>query len=104
MGLSLEQIKRGSLEVEMRRAGFTPRRDWSGNVTWLPPDHPANPGVSSFTAWEPGEREALAPEGAPDRIVPTDEAEAKFDMDAVLKRLDAIEQQVSAVSKKDDAA
>jgi hypothetical protein len=119
IGTTAEQIAAGNLEVELRKAGYVPLRDPAGNVTWLPPGHPANPGRSGFEEWKPGELEAsLEQVAAAHEAAGISDAEIarrnqqkfeeadrrpKFDMDAAIERIEEIEESANA-PKKDDAA
>jgi hypothetical protein len=119
MGTSLEQIKQGNLTVELLKAGYVPLRDPAGNVTWLPPGHPANPGRSGFEEIKPGElEEHLARVAAAhEQAGVTDEEiqrrnQEKFeaadkrptiDINAAIDRIDEIEE-IANAPKKDSAA
>jgi hypothetical protein len=115
MGTSLGEIRQGTIEAELHRLGYVPFYDADGHKVLLPPNHPLNPGRSGFVAFEQGEREAYAAareqSGIGDAEVEARNqaklAEAdqrpKFDMEAALRRLNAVERMASE-SKKDDAA
>jgi hypothetical protein len=108
MGKTAEQIATGNVEVELRRAGYAPLRDLAGNMTWLPPGHPANPGRSGFEEWKPSElqagvTDAKIEQSNLDKIRQADERPASFSADDALDRLEEIEKSATT-PKKDDAA
>jgi hypothetical protein len=109
MATTIEQVAAGNLEVALRKAGYVPLRDPRGTV-WLPPDHPSNPGRSSFEAWAPGELEAQATGISDEEIERRNRAKIEanarlplFDMDAARRQLGEIEE-ISNAPKEDDAA
>jgi hypothetical protein len=110
IGARADEIAKGNLEAEMRRAGYAPLRDGTGNVTWLPPGHPANPGRSGFEAWTAAELEAQATGSDEEierrnraRLEANDQQPPTFDTDAARRGLEEIEE-ISNAPKKDDAA
>jgi hypothetical protein len=113
MGTTADEIAKGNHEVALRRAGFAPLRDGTGNVTWLPPGHPANPGGGGgFEAWAPGEFEAQQATGVHDEEVErrnrakieANDRLPRFDTDAARRRLKEVEEISNAPKKKNDAA
>jgi hypothetical protein len=109
MGTSLEQIKQGNLEIELRKAGYMPIRGPRGTA-WLEPGHADHPGRSGFVEWSTGE---LAAQGAGVSDEDTErrnraKIEAndrgpRFDMDGARRQLEEIAE-ISNVPKKDHAA
>jgi hypothetical protein len=112
IGTSAEDVVTNQIETEMRVVGYAPRRDSHGNVEWLPPNHPANPGLSGFASFKAVEveemianREALG--------ISTEEIErrnaeairrsdigAEFDVRAAIAAVDrAVEEHVESQSK-----
>jgi hypothetical protein len=111
MGTRADEIAKGNLEVELRRAGFAPLRDGAGHVTWLPPDHPANPGRSGFEPWSDGELEAQGAGLDDEEVERRNRAKIeandrlpRFDPDAARRRLEEVEEISNAPKKKNDAA
>jgi hypothetical protein len=56
---TIAEMAAGIIETDLRLFGFAPLCDATGNVTWMPPGHPANSAGAEFAAAETGELMAM---------------------------------------------